>query len=264
MDDHGIRIGKIAKELGISTATINFYVAQGILPAPRKLSRTRAAYDARHVRILKLIRRMQRAGYSLAYIKGIFEVVGTDDDGLGKIEQIGYLQPLPPAPMDPDQRPIEHFEPLDRAAFLQRFDLSAPLLDSLEQLGLVLPIQGRYDARDLWAVRAARVLFDEGVRVESLRFVERLRPILREVVPLVQLIAMRRADALRARKLRFTDIIQPFASLLGYLFNRVADLETPGWRGSLFLSTPEAAPETRAGNGKGRKKNKKKERNPRR
>src|SRR5689334_10240768 len=110
-------IGKLSKDLGISTATIHFYIAQGLLPRPRKVNRTRALYGQSHLRMARMIRKMQAVGLPLAFIKGVLQKVGDDEQALAKLEKVGYLQPLPRPRNDPEQQPIEPFDPVDRATF---------------------------------------------------------------------------------------------------------------------------------------------------
>ncbi len=106
---------KGTRRLGrVSVATINFFVKEGLLPRPRKLNRTRAAYSERHRRLLRMIKRMRASGYSLSHSRAAFGHFGTDEEGLQRLEGIGYLQPLPPVRNDPDQQPIEQFDPIDR------------------------------------------------------------------------------------------------------------------------------------------------------
>lgn len=239
----GIAIGNIAKELGISTATINFYVQQGILPAPKKLSRTRAAYSERHVRVLRLIKRLQAAGFSLGTIKQMLSGVGDDDEALQKLEGVGYLQPVQPPRLHPNHDPIELFEPVELEAFARLAELDVDTLRELERVGLLRPaLPGRYDARDLATVRSARLILAAGVPHKHLAaFAEHLVPFWREVFPMTQLLLAQHLEELRRRELGFRDIIQPFMDIVGYLFNRVADAEQPRWREQLAKPPARAA-----------------------
>ena len=223
-------IGQLAKAAGVSTATINFYVAQGVLPPPRKLSRTRAAYEARHLRILKVIRRMQAAGYSLAQVKGMLRIYGTDERGLKKAESVGALQPVPAPRTDDDQRPIELFDPVDRRAFLEMADCDGELLDDLHERGILRPVAGRYDARDLWMVREVKAMLRDGVSPAELSVLSDLLTPALTALPLVLRRARAHQAAVRSRELRFTDLVQPFMSALLYFVDRLATETDPGWR----------------------------------
>lgn len=229
-----LSIGKLAKEEGISTATINFYVKEGILPPPRKLNRTRAAYSQRHRRLLHMVKRMQTAGYSLGHIRKAFDHFGTDEAGLSKLEGIGYLKPLPPVRNDPRRRPIEQFEPVGRAAFIALAGVPEALVDRLETWGALRP-QGhdRYDARDLWLVRTVQSLVDEGIALERLAFLEGLLASTRDASWILMDLAERHLPELRRRDVRFTDLIAPFLDMFGYLLGRVHDEQHPNWREKL-------------------------------
>lgn len=230
-------IGKLAKQLGISTATIHFYVSEGILPPPRRINRTRAAYGPRHARILRLVRRLQATGLSLAYIKGLFHRVGTEDAALTKLEGVGYFQPLRRPRNDPQREPIEPFDPVDRDAFLAMAHAAPGVVDALERWGLLRPKQpGRYDARDLWVLRNVQSLLDDGVRLEDLALQEHALPLVKAVSPILMHLVSRHEAALRSRQLRFTDLLEPFASLIGYLSDRVNDELHPAWRTALLES----------------------------
>src|SRR5262245_44609826 len=114
LNDGEIWIGELVRQTGVSSATINFYVKEGVLPAPRKISRTRAAYTPQHVRLLRVLRRMQQVGYNLASIKATFRTFGAHEAGIAKLEGIGRLGDLPPVRNDPERRPLARFDPMGK------------------------------------------------------------------------------------------------------------------------------------------------------
>jgi DNA-binding transcriptional MerR regulator len=197
-------IRSLATAVGVSTATINFYVQQGVLPAPRKLNRTRAAYSAQHLRLLKLIRAMQASGYSLAQVKDAFAAFGIDERGLRKMEGIGMLRPLPASRADADQREIEPFAPVGRRELAAKSGVSTTFVDDLVRAGLLRPLpDDRFDARDLWALRAVHSMVADGARIDDLAFLSGLTAFAERARPLVEQRAMARRDELLARTLRF-------------------------------------------------------------
>jgi DNA-binding transcriptional MerR regulator len=220
----------------VSTATINFYVKEGLLTPPRKINRTRAAYSDFHLRTLIVIKRCQNAiGMSLAQIKRQLFLFGQTEEGLQKAEAIGALQPLPAVWGDARQNEIEHFEPLNKAAFLTSCKVDAGLLCHLEETGLLRPRQaGLYDANDAWLVRTIKALLDDGVELEWLAYNAALLPALREMARVVDHLAVRHRDHLRHRRMRFRDILEPMNGILGYLFDRVHDEDDPDWRDMLY------------------------------
>lgn len=233
--DGEMPIGRLAEQTGLSTATINFYVAEGVLPPPRKLNRTRAAYTSRHLRLLRMVKQLQGAGYTLAQIKGAFASFGTDERGLKKLEGIGSLQPLPPPKTGKDQRPIERFAPMAEKAFLTKTGCDARLLRALVQRGIVRPTTpGHYDASDLWVVRFIDAMLQDGVTLDELAPLVDLIPLVRRTIPVVMKRAAVHRDALRARTLRFRDLLEPLQHMLAYAFERTATEADPGWRDRLY------------------------------
>jgi DNA-binding transcriptional MerR regulator len=226
-----ISIGALAKELGLSTATINFYVAEGVLPPPRKLNRTRAAYAPRHLRILRIVKRMQNVGYTLAQIRELLARWGNDEAGLKKIEGIGSLMPLPAPRNDPDQTPIERFTPVDRATFLTMLPagVAPSLVDALERIGLMRPAGGKYDAAELWLVRNVASMVAGGVTLDEIAGLTPLIAIGRHVSPLILRTMKQNHGAVLRRELRFRDVAQPYLDVTGYLLHRGLDEVQPNW-----------------------------------
>lgn len=77
MVSHGVQIGKLARDLGLSVDTIRFYEKEGLLrPPPRSQGgyRLYARQDAEH---LRFIRCAQELGFSLAEVR---ELVLTQDE----------------------------------------------------------------------------------------------------------------------------------------------------------------------------------------
>ena len=235
MQQGEISIGKLAKELEISTATINFYVSRGVLPPPRKLNRTRAAYSDRHRRILRLIKTMQTQGYTLTTIKRLFEFHGTDDTALSKLEGIGSFQPLPPVRNAAERRPLEHFEPVGREAFLERTGATAELVDHLETIGLLRPLApGRYNVSDARLVLSLQSLLDDGIPLEHLDHLSELVPVLMKTSVLVAQLTQRYRARLRTRETRYRDLTEPFTWTSAYLFDRVHREQHPAWELTLY------------------------------
>ncbi|MCC6749280.1 MAG: MerR family transcriptional regulator [Deltaproteobacteria bacterium] len=245
-----LTIGKLSKELGIAPSTIHFYVDQGLLPRPRKLNRTRAVYGPVHLRRARLIKRLQAAGLPLAFIKGALERVGGDEAALDRLESVGYLQPLPRPRNDPEQAPIEPFEPVDRATFLELAHAPHELVERLEAWGLLRPRQaGRYDARDLWLVQQVQALLRDGLPLEELALQDHVLPLARAVSPLVMQLVQRHTEALAARRMRFSELLGPFAAILGYIADRTNDELFPGWRETYLWAATDGAAEVAAEQG---------------
>src|SRR5688500_14339131 len=159
-----MRVGQLARRASATTGTINFYVQQGLLPPPRKVNRTRAYYDERHVQRLSIIRRLQAVhGMSLAMIKRVLEQAGHDDQLLHRLaNQRGPAFALHLAQM-PARAPLD--APSITAEELRtRSGLTAEQLQQVEALGLLQTRGERklYGAPELEAATALQVLMDLG------------------------------------------------------------------------------------------------------
>jgi DNA-binding transcriptional MerR regulator len=57
-----MRIGELARQAGVSVATIKYYIREGMLPAGERIGPNQVRYAESHVRRLKLIRAMLEVG----------------------------------------------------------------------------------------------------------------------------------------------------------------------------------------------------------
>jgi len=230
-----ISIGKLAEDVGISTATINFYVTENVIPPPRKINRTRAAYNDRHVRLLRLVKAMQSQGYSLAQVKQAFDRFGRDEKGLKKLEGVGRYQPLPAPRNHPVQKAIDHFAPVDRAAFLKLANDDVALVDMLEKWGLLRPrLNGKFDARDLYLVRTMQSIHNDGIPVEKMKMLASTVAYARDIAPLLMLSLEGNRARLMTREIRVRDVCQTYIDVLGYVMDRILDEQNPTWRDSVI------------------------------
>ncbi|MFE9451170.1 MerR family transcriptional regulator [Streptomyces sp. NPDC006739] len=97
-----MRLAELSRRGGVSTATIKYYLREGLLPPGRRVNATTAEYDEEHVRRLRLVRAMIQVG-RLPVAK-VREVLGhVDDDSLGRSIRLGAaLWTLPQVP-EPDE-----------------------------------------------------------------------------------------------------------------------------------------------------------------
>ncbi|MGW2049223.1 MerR family transcriptional regulator [Streptomyces sp. NPDC001858] len=96
-----MRLAELSAHSGVSTATIKYYLREGLLPPGRQINLTTAEYDEEHLRRLRLVRAMiQVGGLPVATVR---EVLGhVDDDSLGRTIRLGAaLWALPQVP-EPD------------------------------------------------------------------------------------------------------------------------------------------------------------------
>jgi len=71
--EEAMAVGEVARRAGVTTATVNFYVREGLLPAPRKTARTRALYPASSVTRIERIRGLQARGLPLRLIRSVLD-----------------------------------------------------------------------------------------------------------------------------------------------------------------------------------------------
>lgn len=117
-----MRLAELSERSGVSTATIKYYLREGLLPPGRQINLTTAEYDEEHLRRLRLVRAMIQVGR--LPVATVREVLGhVDDESLGRTIRLGAaLWALPQVP-EPDAED-EHV----RAARLEADEL-------LESLG---------------------------------------------------------------------------------------------------------------------------------
>ncbi|WP_129306349.1 MerR family transcriptional regulator [Streptomyces sp. L2] len=97
-----MRLAELSERSGVSTATIKYYLREGLLPPGRQINARTAEYDEEHLRRLRLVRAMiQVAGVPVGKVR---EVLGhVDDESLGRTIRLGAaLWALPQVP-EPDE-----------------------------------------------------------------------------------------------------------------------------------------------------------------
>ncbi|KIF06784.1 transcriptional regulator [Streptomyces sp. RSD-27] len=95
-----MRLSELSERSGVSTATIKYYLREGLLAPGRRISATTADYGEAHLRRLRLVRTLlQVGGLSVAAAGEVLRHV--DDDSLGRSIRLGaahWALPHPPAP----------------------------------------------------------------------------------------------------------------------------------------------------------------------
>jgi len=149
------RIEQLARTAGVAVDTIRFYQGKGLLEAPRREGRV-TWYGDSHVERLKRIKELQQQGFTLTVIQRFLAGELEDSD-----EALVAAVTRPGAPVT-----------LTRIELAERSGVPEPLLASLEQAGLLVPIEGReealYPADDLQAIAAGMKLLAAGVPIGAL------------------------------------------------------------------------------------------------
>lgn len=97
-----MRLAELSRRSGVATATIKYYLREGLLPPGRQINTTTAEYDEEHLRRLRLVRAMIQVGR--IPVATVREVLGhVDDESLGRTMRLGAaLWALPQVP-EPDE-----------------------------------------------------------------------------------------------------------------------------------------------------------------
>lgn len=164
-----MRIAELARKASVSRETIHFYLREGLLPPPRKVNSRVAYFDAGHLVRLRVIKELQKAHLPLALIR----------------EQLQAVEGQPPELVSEGLLPrlveflsIESEEPeLSADVVTEHARLTHEQLAQLQLLGVLRPtvVDGRpvFTQADADAAAAARMLLDQGVNLDALRFVRR-------------------------------------------------------------------------------------------
>lgn len=97
-----MRLADLSKRSGVSTATIKYYLREGLLPPGRQVNATTAEYDEDHLRRLRLVRALIQVGK--VPVATAREVLGhVDDDSLGRTVRLGAALWALPQDAEPDE-----------------------------------------------------------------------------------------------------------------------------------------------------------------
>ncbi|MFD8427415.1 MerR family transcriptional regulator [Streptomyces coelicoflavus] len=97
-----MRLADLSKRSGVSTATIKYYLREGLLPPGRQINATTAEYDDGHLRRLRLVRALIQVGK--VPVATAREVLGhVDDESLGRTVRLGAALWALPQDAEPDE-----------------------------------------------------------------------------------------------------------------------------------------------------------------
>src|ERR1700694_253779 len=149
------RIEQLARTAGVAVDTIRFYQGKGLLEAPRRDGRV-TWYGDGPLERLRRIRELQQRGFTLTVIQRFLA---------------GELQPSDEALVAAVTHPTSP-RTLTRKELAERSGVAAPLLASLEQAGLLLPVdtgeEPLYPAEDLAVIAAGMKLIAAGIPLGAL------------------------------------------------------------------------------------------------
>ncbi len=149
------RIEQLARAARVAVDTIRFYQGKGLLDAPRREGRV-TWYGDGHLERLRRIKELQQQGFTLTVIQRFLagELEASDEALVAAVTR-------PSAP-----------QTLTLTQLSERSGVAAPLLMSLQQAGLLVPVEGGdeplYPADDLEAIAAGMKLIAAGVPLGAL------------------------------------------------------------------------------------------------
>lgn len=97
-----MRLAELSERSGVSTATIKYYLREGLLAPGQRVGATTAEYDEGHLRRLRLVRALIQVG-GIPVAKAREVLAHVDDESLGRTIRMGAaLWALPQGP-EPDE-----------------------------------------------------------------------------------------------------------------------------------------------------------------
>ncbi|MFD8452903.1 MerR family transcriptional regulator [Streptomyces coelicoflavus] len=97
-----MRLADLSKRSGVSTATIKYYLREGLLPPGRQINATTAEYDDGHLRRLRLVRALIQVGkVPVATAREVLAHI--DDESLGRTVRLGAALWALPQDAEPDE-----------------------------------------------------------------------------------------------------------------------------------------------------------------
>ena len=80
-----MRIGQLAKSVGVNVETVRYYQRIGLIELPRKPYGGSRSYDHDYLRRLLFIRRAQKLGFSLEDVRALLDLSSTDCQQVQKL-----------------------------------------------------------------------------------------------------------------------------------------------------------------------------------
>lgn len=117
-----MRLAELSRRSGVPTATIKYYLREGLVPPGHRVTATQAEYDDSHVRRLRLVRALVQVGrVPIASAREVLTAL--EDDSLDHNSRLGtavWALPHGPEPAEPDASQEEARRTVD--ALLEQLD----------------------------------------------------------------------------------------------------------------------------------------------
>jgi DNA-binding transcriptional MerR regulator len=217
-----LKMAELAERSGVSAPTIKHYLREGLLPEPVRTSRNMAYYPPDFVERIRLIKRLQEERFMpLKLIKRVMDEDPERAQALVELED----RILERALSVRDERRVS------AAEVRRRYEVPAPVLERLAEIGVLTPTSRGYDADDVQIIEAIGRFraggYDEALGFtvyDTLRYRDALEPLVAEEVRVL-------LDNLAGEvsEERAADIIasgaQPLRELIGALHSKLLAAE---------------------------------------
>ncbi len=139
-NDGDLRIAELVRLTGVSRATIQHYLNEGLLPRPRKTGQTMAYYDVSTVERVRLIKDLQRRHLPLQAIRALLEPRRPGRKKVPRMLELARRGEELEALLAPNERPLR------RSEVPRETGIDDRTLGQLEELGFV---RGRRERGEL-------------------------------------------------------------------------------------------------------------------
>ena len=136
-----LRIGELVRRTGVSRATIQHYLNEGLLPRPRKTGQTMAYYDVSTVERVRLIKELQRRHLPLQAIRALLEPRRPARKKVPRMLELARRGQELEALLAPHERPLR------RGEVARETGVDEPTLAELEAMGFVRGRRARGELR---------------------------------------------------------------------------------------------------------------------
>jgi len=133
-----MKMKELSDATGVNSATIRYYINQGLLPRPYKTHKNMAYYDKQYIDLIVLIKRLQKEFFlPLDVIKDKIKEVGYKKAPYMAEEIIARLTREKHIPQFPDPADAAGRSPLPREEILEMSGLCAEDFDAAVEVGFI-------------------------------------------------------------------------------------------------------------------------------
>ncbi len=170
------KISELSKKTGVSASAIKYYIAQGLLPKPKKTFKNMAYYDEAYISRIKMIKELQAKRFlPLKVIKKVLQA----DKSATTIKELKIFSSLQGNLFKSLDYSLK-VSPVTKTELIRRTGVKLDDLKELERLKFIEPKNGLYSEEDIIVVenavafRKAGFTKELGFKVKDLEFILKL------------------------------------------------------------------------------------------